>query len=98
MDQIINTNDTFTINRRDSFSLGDMLGEVPWNFVSYRGSLTTPPCSETVTWLVGMDPIAIEVDDVSNFVDKVVKILNWINLAEVLIQKTVCIQSKQVLS
>lgn len=73
MDQIINTNDTFTINRRDSFSLGDMLGEVPWNFVSYRGSLTTPPCSETVTWLVGMDPIAIEVDDVSNFVDKVVK-------------------------
>lgn len=35
----------------------------------YSGSLTTPPCSENVTWLVMPDPVPLSADQISGFTD-----------------------------
>lgn len=34
---------------------------------TYPGSLTTPPCSEIVTWLVMMEPMLVDARDIDNF-------------------------------
>lgn len=36
---------------------------------SYSGSLTTPPCSEGVKWIVLMEPMHVAQEDVDRFVD-----------------------------
>jgi carbonic anhydrase len=36
-------------------------------YYRYSGSLTTPPCSETVDWLLLADPIAVADDDLARF-------------------------------
>lgn len=33
----------------------------------YEGSLTTPPCSETVDWMVAMEPIEVDEADIARF-------------------------------
>ncbi|WP_404403982.1 carbonic anhydrase [Pelagibacterium halotolerans] len=35
-----------------------------WN---YEGSLTTPPCSEIVTWMVATDPLEVAAGDIERF-------------------------------
>jgi len=37
------------------------------SYYRYSGSLTTPPCSETVDWLVLADPIQVADADVARF-------------------------------
>jgi len=36
-------------------------------YYRYAGSLTTPPCSETVDWLVLADPIEVSEADIARF-------------------------------
>src|SRR5262249_54918312 len=37
------------------------------NYVRYAGSLTTPPCSETVAWFVLTDPLEVGESDIAAF-------------------------------
>ncbi len=34
------------------------------NYYTYSGSLTTPPCSENVNWIVFKEPIILSVEEV----------------------------------
>ncbi len=36
-------------------------------YYRYEGSLTTPPCSETVTWLLLREPIGVAKADIDGF-------------------------------
>lgn len=36
-------------------------------YFSYEGSLTTPPCSETVDWRVCVEPVEVAVEDIRRF-------------------------------
>lgn len=36
-------------------------------YFAYEGSLTTPPCSETVDWRVCIDPIEVDAADIARF-------------------------------
>lgn len=44
----------------------DFVGSLKEEFIAYQGSLTTPPCSEAVSWLVAKNPRKISWRDVSN--------------------------------
>lgn len=37
------------------------------SYFRYEGSLTTPPCSEVVDWMVLTDPIEVAADDIAGF-------------------------------
>lgn len=37
------------------------------NYYAYSGSLTRPPCSEIVTWIIQPEPIAISSDQVKHY-------------------------------
>lgn len=37
-------------------------------FYAYNGSLTTPPCSEVVTWILFSDPVYVQAVRVGSFV------------------------------
>lgn len=52
-------------------ALKDLLPDDQESFYTYEGSLTTPSCSETVTWIVMKCPITVSVN---------VIILQFINL------------------
>lgn len=41
----------------------------PSPFAQYNGSLTTPPCSEGVTWIVFTEPVDVAQADVDAFAD-----------------------------
>lgn len=51
-----------------TFTLASLLGSVDFNrFYTYKGSLTTPPCSEAVTWVIFPDPLNISITQIRRF-------------------------------
>ncbi|EDV30413.1 uncharacterized protein Dana_GF22952 [Drosophila ananassae] len=51
-----------------TFSLSSLISGVDVDkFYTYKGSLTTPPCSEAVTWILFPDPIPISPKQISRF-------------------------------
>ncbi|SPP80564.1 blast:Carbonic anhydrase 2 [Drosophila guanche] len=51
-----------------TFSLSSLIAGVDVDkFYTYKGSLTTPPCSEAVTWILYSDPIPISPKQISRF-------------------------------
>lgn len=57
----------FNIQFIDTFPLYDLIGDVEWPYFSYEGSLTTPPCLETVTWIVSAKPLLITPREIKEF-------------------------------
>ncbi|XP_055615825.1 carbonic anhydrase 2-like [Toxorhynchites rutilus septentrionalis] len=56
---IVNPNTEYRIQFIDTFPLYDLIGDMEWPYFSYEGSLTTPPCLETVTWIVSAKPLLV---------------------------------------
>lgn len=52
-----------------SFKIDDLLPEIN-NYITYEGSLTTPSCAESVTWIVIAQTFPITIDQVRNFYRK----------------------------
>ena len=72
IDKIPNPGDMLAIKQGDlNFkSISSAVGQA--NFFKYNGSLTTPPCSENLTFLLSTTQMAIDVDTY-NAMKKVVK-------------------------
>ncbi|MCA9913689.1 MAG: carbonic anhydrase family protein [Anaerolineae bacterium] len=45
----------------------DLLPDDPMHFYTYEGSLTTPPCSEIVRWLIMTRPVALSAEQIATF-------------------------------
>ncbi|GAB0093462.1 Carbonic anhydrase [Sergentomyia squamirostris] len=50
-----------------SHRLFDFVGSMDFHYATYEGSLTTPPCSEAVTWIVSTRSREISRQDLENF-------------------------------
>lgn len=57
----------FTIPFIDTFPLYEVIGDVEWPYFTYEGSLTTPPCLETVTWIVSTKPLLVTEREMRQF-------------------------------
>uniref|UniRef100_T1GFP1 Alpha-carbonic anhydrase domain-containing protein n=1 Tax=Megaselia scalaris TaxID=36166 RepID=T1GFP1_MEGSC len=61
-----NSGDQLSMNV--TFSLTSLLGNIDTDkFFTYKGSLTTPPCSEAVTWVLFPDPIELNYLQIQKF-------------------------------
>lgn len=67
LNNVIQPNTEFRLTYPRTFSIKEMMGVSNWNFIFYRGSLTTPPCSESVIWIVALNPIPIHNDEMLEF-------------------------------
>jgi carbonic anhydrase len=55
-----------SVHLDSTFTMASLLPEDLEVYYTYRGSLTTPPCSEVVTWIVFPEPQFISYRQVSN--------------------------------
>lgn len=60
---IKNPNETYTIENK--FPLRDVFGSDRFAFYSYSGSLTTPPCTQNVIWIVSKTILLLQQSDVT---------------------------------
>lgn len=51
----------------ETFTLSSLIPAANGRFYTYLGSLTTPPCSETVTWFIFPEPLPVSPAQVSKF-------------------------------
>lgn len=65
--EVITPESSFTIQFIDTFPLYELIGDFEWPYFSYEGSLTTPPCLETVTWIVSAKPLLITAKEMGEF-------------------------------
>lgn len=60
-------------NEKTNFNPVDLLPETfldgRRSYLNYRGSLTTPPCTEGVNWYVYTDPIMVADEDIFDFIE-----------------------------
>lgn len=49
------------------FTIQDIIQAKYFNYFSYQGSLTTPPCSESVKWIVAKNPLTITPAELAQF-------------------------------
>ncbi len=55
-----------SVSTEDSLALGGLLPQIR-SFYTYQGSLTTPPCSENVRWLLLDTPVALSAAQIAAF-------------------------------
>lgn len=56
-----------TVYMHESITLASLLPRSTDIFYTYRGSLTTPPCSEAVTWIIFPDPLPVSYSQMTMF-------------------------------
>jgi carbonic anhydrase len=61
--KIPNANDEAEL---ESFQIVDLLPQT-FDYYRYQGSLTTPPCSESVIWTLAAEPIEISIEQLEQF-------------------------------
>ncbi|XP_050086334.1 carbonic anhydrase 2-like [Anopheles aquasalis] len=64
---VVQPNSEYTISFIDTFPLYEVIGDIEWPYFSYEGSLTTPPCLETVTWIVATKPLLVTEKEMNQF-------------------------------
>lgn len=65
LDKILIPETSYTIPEK--FTLSSIFGTSPWPYYNYHGSLTTPPCTENVLWIVSRPKLGITSADVIFF-------------------------------
>ncbi|KAJ4428165.1 hypothetical protein ANN_24180 [Periplaneta americana] len=65
MDAVVGAELEVTLSRPFPLEMLDI--SFPSDYVTYLGSLTTPPCSEVVTWIVSSRPLTISHSQLSKF-------------------------------
>lgn len=48
-----------TVKMNGSFTLASIMPTNTETYYTYKGSLTTPPCNEAVTWIIFSTPVQI---------------------------------------
>ncbi|CRL05829.1 CLUMA_CG018856, isoform A [Clunio marinus] len=60
-------NDSSYTEAVNTFTINNLIKEAQFDYLSYQGSLTTPTCDETVTWMVSTKPLKIKSADLAEF-------------------------------
>lgn len=53
--------------KKNLFSLSSIISDEPTNYFSYLGSLTTPDCSENVSWMISTRFLKISSKELARF-------------------------------